>query len=65
MIALHAMDRNLLQTALRVLQQINKKLPVTPEDEAVLRRNAAPTHVKLALDLIACEIIQREVKKSR
>ena len=55
--------KELLQTALRVLQRINRKLPVDPEDERVIRENAAVSHVGQSLDLMAVEIIQRLVKK--
>jgi len=58
------MDRKeLLQTALRVLQRINRQQPVAPEDEEALRQNAAASHAGLGLDQIAIEIIQRLVKK--
>lgn len=56
-------QKELLQTALRVLQRINRKLPVEPEDERLIRENTAPSHVGQGLDMIAVEIIQRLVKK--
>jgi len=57
------MDRDLFQTALRVLQQINKRLPVAPEDAAKLKECAPPEFKGEALDLIAVEIVQRGLRK--
>jgi hypothetical protein len=52
------MDKELFQTALRVLQHINKRLPVAPEDAERVRQ-AAPRHLAgLHLDQIAVEMIQ-------
>jgi hypothetical protein len=57
------MDKELFQTALRVLQQINKRLPVAPGDAAKVRE-AAPAEVAgLSLDQIAVELIQRQLRK--
>lgn len=57
------MDKELFQTALRVLQQINKRMPVNPEDAEIVRRAAPPAHTGMALDLIAVEIIQGHLRK--
>lgn len=57
------MDKELFQTALRVLQQINKRMPVNPEDAERVRQGAPPGHVDMALDLIAVEIIQGHLRK--
>ena len=57
------MDKELFQTALRVLQQINKRLPVAPEDEETVRDAAPPGFAGLALDQIAVELIQRQLRK--
>ena len=57
------MDKEMFQTALRVLQQINKRLPVAPEDAEKLRKAAPAGHADLALDQIAVEIIQQQLKK--
>ena len=57
------MDKELFQTALRVLQQINKRMPVNPEDAETVRKAAPPAHADMALDLIAVEIIQGHLRK--
>ena len=57
------MDKDLFQTALRVLQQINKRLPVPPEDGQKIRESAPPGFAGLALDSIAVEIIQSALRK--
>ena len=57
------MDKELFQTALRVLQQINKRLPVSPQDADRVRAAAPPELAGLALDQIAVELIQRQLKK--
>jgi hypothetical protein len=57
------MDKELFQTALRVLQQVNKRLPVDSKDAENLKNAAPSSHKGLAVDLIAVEIIQRQLKK--
>ena len=57
------MDKELFQIALRVLQQINKRLPVAPEDEETVRRAAPGDLAGLALDQIAVELIQKQLRK--
>ena len=57
------MDKELFQTALRVLQQINKRLPVDPADAEIVRKAAPPAHADMALDLVAVEIIQGHLRK--
>jgi len=57
------MDKELFQTALRVLQQINKRLPVTPEDAEKVQKAAPATHAGLALDQVAVELIQSQLRK--
>ena len=57
------MDKELFQTALRVLQQINKQLGVDPDDERKLRQAAPCDLAGLALDQIAVELIQRQLRK--
>ena len=57
------MEKELFQTALRVLQQINKRLPVNPSDAEIVRAAAPPSHTGLALDVIAVEIIQSYLQK--
>jgi hypothetical protein len=57
------MDKELFQTALRVLQQINKRLPVQAEDEALLRRAAPQNFNGLDLDQIAVALVQAHLKK--
>ncbi len=57
------MDKQLFQTALRALQQINKRLPVDHEDAEALKRAAPPSHANLPLDQVAVEIIQQHLKK--
>jgi len=57
------MDKELFQTALRVLQQINKRLPIRSEDEERLRQSAPSNFAGLDLDQIAVEIIQSHLRK--
>lgn len=57
------MDKETFQTALRVLQQINKRLPVAPEDAEKIRRSAPPPLVGLSLDQIAVEMIQQYLSR--
>ena len=57
------MDKELFQTALRVLQQINKRMPVDPGDAEVVRQAAPASHSGLALDVIAVEVIQSYLRK--
>lgn len=56
------MDKETFQTALRVLQQINKHLPVAPEDADKVRRSAPPPLVGLGLDQIAVAMIQEYLR---
>ena len=60
-----AMDKELFQTALRVLQQINKRLPVTPGDAETLREAAPESLAALSLDQIAVEMIQGYLREKR
>ena len=57
------MDKELFQIALRVLQQINKRMPVDPGDAEVVRKAAPDSHSGLALDVIAVEVIQSYLRK--
>ena len=57
------MDKELFQTALRVLQQINKRLPVAPADANRIRDAAPPELAGLGIDQIAVELIQRQLKR--
>jgi hypothetical protein len=57
------MDKDLFQTALRALQQINKRLPVAPEDAEKLKQGAPPDFSGLPIDQIAVEIIQSRLRK--
>ena len=57
------MDKDLFQTALRALQQINKRLPVDPEDARKLEQNSPPEVAGLPIDQIAVEIIQSRLRK--
>ena len=57
------MDKELFQTALRALQQINKRLPVAPEDAEAIRKAASPALAGLNLDQIAVEMIQEYLRK--
>jgi hypothetical protein len=57
------MDKELFQTALRVLQQINKGLPVAPEDAEKIQKAAPASHAGLELDQIAVELIQSQLKE--
>jgi hypothetical protein len=57
------MDKELFQTALRVLQQINKRLPIRSEDEERLRQSAPRNFAGLDLDQIAVEVIQSHLRK--
>lgn len=57
------MDKETFQTALRVLQQINKRLPVAPEDAEKIRQLAPPPLTGLGLDQIAVEMIQQYLRK--
>ena len=63
MLGYEKMDKELFQTALRVLQQINKRLPVPPEDAQKLRDCAPPGFADLSIDQIAVEIIQAGLKR--
>lgn len=55
----------MFQTALRVLQQINKGIPVAPEDAERVQNAAPASHAGLALDVIAVELIQSHLHKKR
>jgi hypothetical protein len=57
------MDKELFQTALRVLQQVNKQQPVSPADAAAVRQAAPPEYGDLGIDQIAVELIQRWLKR--
>lgn len=57
------MDKETFQAALRVLQQINKRLPVAPEDAEKVRQSAPPPLAGLGLDQIAVEMIQQYLRK--
>lgn len=59
------MDKELFQTALRVLQQINKRLPVSTEDSDKLRKAAPPAYAGLDLDTIAVEIVQQYLRHAK
>lgn len=59
------MDKELFQTALRVLQQINKHLPVKPGDAETLRQAAPQRLAGLNLDQIAVEMIQGYLRDRR
>jgi hypothetical protein len=57
------MDKELFQTALRVLQQVNKQQPISPADAETVRRAAPPEYGHLGIDQIAVELIQRWLKR--
>jgi hypothetical protein len=57
------MDKETFQAALRVLQQINKRLPVAPEDAEKIRQSAPPPLAGLGLDQIAVEMIQQYLRR--
>ncbi len=57
------MNRPLYLAAIRVLGQITRPLDCSPEDLSLLRRHARPGQAKLPIDILCCEIIQRELGK--
>ena len=59
------MDKELFETALRVLQQINKRLPVAAADAESLAKAAPENLAGLSLDEIAVEMIQAHLRKKR
>ena len=59
------MDRKLYMAALRVLGQITSGADYSAEDLSLLRRHAAPDETKLPVDELCCEVIKRELGKTR
>jgi hypothetical protein len=57
------MNRPLYLAAIRVLGQITSRMDYSPEDLSLLRRHARPGETKLPIDILCCEIIQRELGK--
>lgn len=59
------MNRPLYMAALRVLGQINQGAEFSAEDLSLLRRHARPGETSLPVDVLCCEIIQRELGKPK
>jgi hypothetical protein len=59
------MNRSLYLAALRVLGQLTQGMDFSPDDLSMLRRNAPPDEVNLPVDVLCCEIIQRELGKDK
>ena len=59
------MNRPLYLAALRVLGQMTSGMNYAPEDLSLLRRHARPGETKLPVDVLCCEIIQRELGKPK
>ena len=55
------MNRPLYLAALRVLGQMTNGMNYSPEDLSLLRRHAGPGETSLPVDVLCCEIIQREL----
>ena len=55
------MNRPLYMAALRVLGQITSGGDYSAEDLSLLRRHALPGETSLPVDVLCCEIIQREL----
>lgn len=51
--------------ALRVLGQITSGADYSPEDLSLLRRHAGPDETHLSVDVLCCEVIKRELGKTR
>jgi hypothetical protein len=56
------MNRNLYLAALRVAARLTDGMDCSPEDLSLLRRNALPHELDLPLDLLCCQVIQRELE---
>ena len=59
------MNRDLYMAALRVLGQITSGMDFSPEDLRLLRRHALPGEAGFPVDVLCCEIIQRELGKTK
>jgi hypothetical protein len=59
------MNRPLYLAALRVLGQIGSGTDYSLEDLSLLRRHARPGETQLPVDILCCEIIQRELGKPK
>jgi hypothetical protein len=59
------MNRPLYMAALRVLGQINGGEAFSADDLSLLRRHARPDETRLPVDVLCCEIIQRELGKPK
>jgi hypothetical protein len=59
------MNRPLYMAALRVLGQITNGNDYSVEDLSLVRRHAGPGETDLPVDVLCCEIIQRELGKPK
>ncbi len=59
------MDRTVLETALRVLNAWVARQVPAPEDLERLRASATGAERDLAADVLAAQIIQREIERGR
>ena len=57
------MNRPLYLAALRVLAQITNGEDFSADDLSLLRRHARPGETSLPIDVLCCEVIQRELGK--
>jgi hypothetical protein len=61
MMMLSASDPELFQAAHRVWTQFNTGLPLATADVALLKNTARAEERRLRIDVLACNIIQREL----